>query len=67
MAIKSKVKNVLKIQKNQIYRFITLKIIFPNWYKWNAKKCIEENKVVFIEVRLPAISNSFQVLIKTYI
>lgn len=48
--------------KNRIFKIITLRIIFPRAYYKNAKKPINPNKVVFIEVRLPEITNSFKLL-----
>lgn len=40
------------------YKFLTLKIIFPLYYKWNARKPIEKNKVLFIVNRKPTLPNS---------
>lgn len=40
------------------YKFLTLKIVFPLYYKWNARKPIEKNKVLFIVNRKPTLPNS---------
>lgn len=46
----------------KFYRFYTLKWMYPGLYKRAARKTVNENKVVFIEVRMPEISDSFQLL-----
>lgn len=48
--------------RNKCYKHYTLKILYPSIYKKNAKKPVDEKKVVFIELRQPEISNSFRVL-----
>ena len=40
------------------YKFLTLKVLFPVYYKWHARKPIEKNKVLFIVNRKPALPNS---------
>lgn len=50
-----------KIQ-SRITKIITLRIKCPRAYYKNAKKPIDPNKVVFVEVRLPEITNSFKLL-----
>jgi len=55
-------KFLLKKTKTKFLKFITLKVIFPNWYRWCAHRKLVENKIVFVEVRLPNISNSFQLI-----
>ena len=59
-----KVKKKINSLKNKIYRFTTLKIVFPNWYKWHARKPIQEDKVVFVEVRFSEMPNSFQIVLE---
>ena len=51
----------LKIAK-RMYRFYSMRIMYPMLYKKYAKQEIDENKVLFIEVRMPNISDSFQLL-----
>lgn len=46
----------------KVFKILTLDIIFPFVYKRAAKKPVDPNKVVFVEVRLPAVTNSFKVL-----
>lgn len=62
MVLMGKVKTKIKALKNKVYRFATLKVIFPNWYKWHARKLVQEDKVVFIEVRFSELPNSFQII-----
>lgn len=50
---------------NPLYKFYTFKILFPSVYRKNAKKPIDENKVVFIELRLPNLTNSFKLMYDT--
>ena len=45
---------------NRWNRFYTLRILYPGIYKKNAKKTVDENKVVFIEARMPEITDSFR-------
>ena len=47
----------------KIYTFLRLRIIIPRYYKLCQKRrTINPKKVVFIEVRLPEISNNFKLL-----
>lgn len=46
----------------EIYRYVTLKILFPWQYKRNAKKPLKEKKAIFLESQLPTLSDSLQVL-----
>ena len=46
----------------KVHKFYTLKVLYPSIYKKYAKQPVKEDKVVFIELRQPKISNSFQVL-----
>ncbi|MCR5701902.1 MAG: CDP-glycerol glycerophosphotransferase family protein [Lachnospiraceae bacterium] len=50
--------------RNRWHKFYTLKILYPSIYKKYSKQPVKEDKVVFIELRQPAISNSFSVLYK---
>ena len=40
------------------FRFLTRKIIYPICYRWNARKPVDEKKVIFIEPRLDKLTNS---------
>ena len=55
---KKRVKKVLA----KLYKFYTLRIMYPSLYRKNARKPVDKNKVVFIEVRMPEISDSFKLL-----
>jgi len=46
----------------KVFRVLTLNIIFPLVYKIAARKPVDNNKVVFIELRMEKISNSFKVI-----
>lgn len=46
----------------KVYRFMTLRVLYPACYKRNARKKLDEYKVVFIEVRMPEISDSFSLI-----
>lgn len=50
-----------KVQ-TRIIKIITLRILCPRAYYKNAKKPVDPNKIVFVEVRLPEITNSFKLL-----
>ncbi|WP_051204925.1 CDP-glycerol glycerophosphotransferase family protein [Butyrivibrio sp. VCD2006] len=47
-----------------IFRFVTRKIIFQIYFWMCSRAPIEENKVTFMELRLPNLSNNFQLLHK---
>ena len=44
------------------YKFYTLRLLYPTLYRVYAMKPVKKNKVVFIEVRMPKISDSFRLL-----
>lgn len=44
----------------KLYRFYSLRIMYPRLYKKHANKEIDKEKVVFIEVRMPEISDNFR-------
>ena len=50
---------------NPIYKYIVYKCIFPGIYNKYAKEPVDENKVVFIEIRLPNLTNSFKLIYDT--
>lgn len=54
--VKKKIKKIL----SKGYKFYTLKILYPGIYRKYAKNPIEEKKVVFIEVRMPYITDNFR-------
>lgn len=54
----------LKRRFKKLHKFLTLKILFPLTYKWHARKPVDPKKVIYIEVRLPELSNSFQLIYK---
>lgn len=47
---------------NPLYRYYVLKVYYPRIYKKYSKKPVDENKVVFVEIRLPSLTNSYKVL-----
>ncbi len=48
--------------RNRWHKFYTLKVLYPSIYRKYAKQPVKEDKVVFVEIRQPVITNSFQVL-----
>lgn len=66
LSIKNKAKKKLekyrKKIENKVYKFITLKIIYPKLYAFYSRQEVEDDKVVFIEVNLKEVSNSFQLI-----
>lgn len=48
----------------KFYRFYTLKIMYPSLYKKEAKKPVDEKKVIFIEVRMTKLADSFELIYK---
>lgn len=60
--IYAKVRKLLRRIVGRIRKFYLFKILYPSTYKKYAGQPIKEDKVVFIEIRQPAISNSFKVL-----
>lgn len=60
----NKLKTDIQHMVSRIVKFITFRILFDGIYLWNARKPVQEDKVLFVEVREPGISNSFQLLYK---
>lgn len=60
--ITKKIKKKIRKPLVKFYRYFTLKWLYPMLYRWHARKPVDKNKVVFIEVRMPKISDSFQLL-----
>ena len=54
----------MKALEGKFHKFWTLKVEYPALYKKYAKEPVQENKVVFFEVRLEQLTNSFQTLYK---
>lgn len=54
----------LRSLEGKIHRYYTLKIQLPKLYKACAGEPVDEKKVVFFEVRLPELTNSFSLLYK---
>lgn len=59
MRLLKAVKRIFNKIKNRLNRFYTLKILFPFIYNWYSKKPVDENKVIFLEIRFEGISNAF--------
>ncbi len=54
-------KNIRK-RTDPIYRYYIFKVLYPKIYKKYSSLPVDENKVVFVEIRLPKITNSYKVL-----
>ena len=48
-----------------LYKRIVFKWVFPHVYRKHAAAPVDERKVVFVELRLPKLTNSFKVLYDT--
>ena len=59
---KKKIKKFIKGKWNVIYRHYILKILYPSIYKKYSKLPLDEKKVVFVEIRLPSLTNSLQLM-----
>lgn len=57
-----KTKKVLRRYIGKAYKFYTLRILYPGIYKAGKKEKVNDKKVVFIEVRMPEISDNFELL-----
>ena len=44
----------------KIYKYMTLKKLYPSTYRKYAKNPVKENKIVFLEVRLQELTDNFQ-------
>lgn len=51
---------------SQITKFVMFRILFRSIYCKNAKKPLQENKVLFVEVREPSVSDSFRLLYRAF-
>ena len=56
------VRKIIAKVRNKWHKYYTLKILYPSIYKKYSKQPVKEDKVVFIELRQPKISNSFSVI-----
>lgn len=57
-----KIKKFIRKKTNPLYRYYVLKVLYPHVYKKYSKRPVEENKVVFVEIRLPNLTNSYKVI-----
>lgn len=53
-----KIKNAV----SHAVKFVTFRILFEGIYRLHAKKPVKENKILFVEVREPSVSNSFRLI-----
>lgn len=56
------IRRMISKVRNKWHKYYTLKLLYPSIYKKYSKQPVKEDKVVFIELRQPKISNSFSVL-----
>ncbi|MEG1427212.1 MAG: CDP-glycerol glycerophosphotransferase family protein, partial [Oscillospiraceae bacterium] len=64
--VKKKLKKLYNYIASRTYKFLTLRLYYPGYYRWHAKKPIQEKKVLFCEVRSLAITDSFKLLIEKF-
>ena len=55
----------IRQKTNPLYKYYVFKVLYPRVYKKAAKAPVDENKVVFIELRLPTLTNSFKLMYDT--
>lgn len=61
--VKRKVKRILAKPRKwmvKIYKYMTLKKLYPSTYRKYAQNPVKENKIVFLEVRLQELTDNFQ-------
>ena len=53
----------IRKKEASFYKYLTLKVIYPFTYQWQIKRHpLDEKKVVFLEVRMLELTDSFQLL-----
>ncbi|MGN1417908.1 MAG: CDP-glycerol glycerophosphotransferase family protein [Acutalibacteraceae bacterium] len=55
-----KIKKKIREKTNPLYRYYIMKKLYPRIYKKYSKLPVDENKIVFVELRLPTLTNSFK-------
>ena len=60
-----KLKAFIRKKTNPLYKYYVFKCLYPRVYRKAAKAPVDENKVVFIEIRLPKLTNSFKLMYDT--
>lgn len=63
--IKKRIKKSFRKHTDKYYRWYIFKYLYPKIYKKYSKKPVDENKVVFVEIRLPKLTNSLQLMYDT--
>ncbi len=56
MKLKKKIRKIL----SKGYKFFTLRILYPGIYRRYARKPVDNNKIVFIEVRMTKITDNYR-------
>lgn len=59
---KDYLKKLKKRVNNRLNKYYNFRWRFPRAYRKEARKPVQENKIVFVEIRLPELTNSFKVL-----
>ncbi|MGN0468583.1 MAG: CDP-glycerol glycerophosphotransferase family protein [Acutalibacteraceae bacterium] len=62
IGLKKRLKAFLIKKTDPIYLYFVFKILYPRIYKKYARFPVDENKIVFVECRLPELTNSFKVI-----
>ncbi len=63
--IKAKIKKYIRKKTDPYYVRYVLKYLYPSIYRKYSKLPVDENKVVFVEIRLPKLTNSFKLMYDT--
>ena len=59
---KKNIKKRWRKTTDPLYRYYVLKVLYPRIYKKYSKLPVDEKKIVFVEIRLPNLTNSYKVL-----
>lgn len=56
------IKKFFRKKTDKLYRYYVLKVLYPHIYKKYSKLPVDEKKVLFLEIRLPSLTNSYKVI-----
>lgn len=62
VAVVRKIKSRIRKALVKFYRYYTLKVMYPHLYRRCAGGSVDESKVVFVEVRMTALSDNFSLI-----
>lgn len=62
VAAVKRIKSGIRKLMVRLYRYYTLKLMYPGLYRHCAKRPLDERKVVFVEVRMSKLSDNFSLI-----